>query len=74
MSEKRANPLAEALSRREPGDNRATLAERLAKQTGRCLSANGCRCEAYEQGSRDVFGWQLCVCTHTNHSHEPADR
>ena len=44
-------------------------AEEMAKRTGKCMSVCGCRCEAYEPGGKDAFGWQLCQCSHTQHAH-----
>lgn len=75
------NALAAQLEQRrlEKGqqDQEAARARRehLAKRTGRCLSKNGCQCEAYEPGKKDAFGWQMCECQHTDWSHavvEPA--
>lgn len=50
-----------------------SLAEKLAERTGAC-EAQHCteRCETWEPGYKDSFGWQNCVCGHTQHVHAKA--
>lgn len=71
---KKDNVLASQLERRwddagSPSAERLKLEKELALRTGRCLSKNGCKCEAYVVGMKDTFGWQMCECQHTNWSH-----
>jgi len=62
-------------ARREAEGLDAAAAKARAKmeaRTGRCLSASGCACEAWEAGMKDAHGWQLCECQHTQWTHAPA--
>jgi hypothetical protein len=49
----------------------AKVLEQRRSRTGPC-QATTCRaaCQAYEEGARDAFRWQLCSCGHTQWAHE----
>lgn len=73
------NVLAQQLARRDQVVSE-DISAKLAKRTGACQSASACECTGYAKGRRDAFGWQMCVCQHTQWAHavpaeptEPAD-